>query len=71
MYYQKLNKHQEKAFKKCRQKTTHNKRHETKMAQLELRHYEHAKTATDAQMILNTQEAGILEPGHEMEKDGR
>lgn len=59
---------QKTAMKRRKLKSKHNKRHEDKMAHLELRQMEHAMAAADAELILNTEESGLLEPEHEMEK---
>ena len=55
-------------MKKRHHKNSYTKLQKAKMAQLELRHYEHAMAAADAELILNTEESGVLEPEHEMEK---
>lgn len=66
--YKNMTSIQKKAMKRRQVKNSHTKRHKAKMAQLELRQYEHAMAAADAELILNTEESGMLEPEHEMEK---
>ena len=59
---------QKRAMERRKKKNKFNQRHEEKMAQLELRQMEHAMATADAELILQTEESGLLEPENDMEK---
>jgi len=66
--HSKMTNRQKSAMKRRKRKSTQSKQQKAQMAQLEVRQYEHAMAAADAELILNTEEGGVLEAEHEMEK---